>query len=85
MNLLTVLFSILYGVWSAGIPGLVRCPCPSKVCIPWRGRDNIDTADILSPFRGSLGNELVSVTRLGISHMFLVFLLQTIDLLLLPA
>ena len=83
MNLLTVLFSILYGVWSAGIPGLVRCP--SKVCIPWLVRDNIDTADILSPFRGSLGNELVSVTRLGISHMLLAFLLRTIDLLLLPA
>ena len=83
MNLLTVLFSILYGVWSAGIPGLVRCP--SKVCIPWLVRDNIDTADILSLFRESLGNGLVSVTQLGISHMLLAFLLRTIDLLLLPA
>ena len=83
MNLLSVLFSIPYGLCAAGNPGLVRCP--SRVCIQWHVRDNIDTAGILSPFRGSLGNELVSVTRLGISHMLLVFLLQTIDLLLLPA
>ena len=83
MNLLTVLFSILYGVCSAGIPGLVRCP--SRVCIPWLVRDNVDIAGILIPFRGSPGNESASATRLGISHMLLVFLPQTIDLLLLPA